>query len=73
MTKPHRQQYLARVEGLAGPLSEDESKTVADVPDWLMPIWIRAGVRLLNGVEHPKVLRRLNEEVSLARAKGLDR
>ena len=57
---------------MAGPLSEDERKTVADVPDWLMPIWIRAGVRLLNGVEHHEVLRLYFKEVSLAQAKGLD-
>ena len=73
MTSAHRQQYIARVKGMTGPLSEDERTIVANTPDWFMPIWIRAGVRLLNGVEHPKVMRRLFEEVSLARAKGLDR
>ena len=77
MTSAHRQQYMPRVKGMAGPLSEDERTTVANTPDWFMPIWIRAGVRLLNGVPHPKVLRLLSEEVSLARAKlarakGLD-
>ena len=72
MTSAHRQQYIARVKSMAGPLSEDERTIVANTPDWIMPIWIRAGVRLLNDVPHPEVMRRVFEEVSLARAKGLD-
>ncbi len=72
MTSPHRQQYLARVKGMTGPLSEDERTIVANTPDWFMPIWIRAGVRLLNGVPHHEVLRLCFEEASLAQAKGLD-
>ncbi len=39
------------------------------MPDWAVPIWMRAGVRLVNGVSTAKVWELVREEAAVARAK----
>ena len=38
------------------------------MPDWAVPIWTRAGVRLVNGVPIAKVWEFVREEAAVARA-----
>ncbi len=38
------------------------------MPDWAVPIWTRAGVRLVNGVPITKVWELVREEAAVARA-----
>ena len=38
------------------------------MPDWAVPIWARAGERLVNGVPIAKVWRLVREEAAVARA-----
>ncbi len=38
------------------------------MPDWAVPIWMRAGVRLVNGVSTAKVWELVKEEFAVAQA-----
>ena len=38
------------------------------MPDWAVPIWTRAGVRLVNGVSIAKVWELVKEEFAVAQA-----
>ncbi len=38
------------------------------MPDWAVPIWIRAGERLVNGVSTAKVWELVKEEFAVAQA-----
>ncbi len=67
MNSAQRLQYITRIERLAGPLSENERARIARVPDWAMPIWIRAGVRLLNDMPYAKVQHLALKEADQAR------
>ena len=74
MSSAQRKQYLEIVKSLAGDdLTQDERDRVAKVPDWIMPIWIRSGIRLLNEVQYGEVERLALREFDLAQAKRLAR
>ena len=69
MSSAQRMRYLMIVETLAGDLTQDERDRIAEIPDWIMPIWLRSGIRLLNGVPYGEVERLALREFDLAQAR----
>ena len=71
MISAQRKRYFMIAETLAGGLTQDEHDRIAKMPDWIMPIWLRSGIRLLNGVTPSEVERSALREFDLAQAKHL--
>ncbi len=47
---------------------QEVRRLLRTMPDWAVPIWTRAGVRLVNGVSTAKVWRLAKEEFAVAQA-----
>ena len=48
---------------------QEALRLLRNMPDWYVPIWFRAGIRLMNNVPHARVRQLALQECAAAEAK----